>query len=128
MTGGAESGAGPLGTRAGPIFGALAGIATGGLGWGWFEAGWVRLEEKPLALSGLPPELAGLRIAHLSDFHLGLPGRGRAAVERAVAWVEERAPDLTLVSGDLLTRASAEEDLRRLAARLPNCFAILANH
>jgi uncharacterized protein len=128
MSGGAESGAGSIGTRAGPIFGALAGIATGGIGWGWFEAGWVRLEEKPLALPGLPPELAGLRVAHLSDFHLGLPGRGRVAVERAVEWVEERAPDLTLVSGDLLTRASAEGDLRALVQRLPNCFAILGNH
>jgi uncharacterized protein len=128
MTGGAESGAGTLGTRAGPIFGALAGIATGGLGWGWFEAGWVRLDVKPLALRGLAPELAGLRIAHLSDFHLGLPGRGRTAVHRAVAWVEERAPDLTLLSGDLLTRASAEEDLRGLVARLPRCYAILGNH
>src|SRR5437763_1651531 len=59
MTGGAESGAGPLGTRAGPIFGALAGIATGGLGWGWFEAGWVRLEEKPLELRGRRVYIAG---------------------------------------------------------------------
>ena len=33
---------------------------------------------------GLPGELAGLRIVHLSDFHLGLPSRGARAVERAV--------------------------------------------
>ncbi len=126
--GGAESGAGLLESRAGPIAGALGGLAAGSLGWGWFEAGWVRLEALPLALPGLAPELAGLRVAHLSDFHLGLPGRGRVAVERAVSWVEERAPDLTLVSGDLLTRVSAEANLRRLVARLPNCFAILGNH
>ena len=107
---------------------ALAGIATGGIGWGWFEAGWVRLETVDVALPALVPELAGLRIAHLSDFHLGVPGRGPVAVERAVDWVEERAPDLTLISGDLLTRASGEQQLRRLVARLPNCFAILGNH
>src|SRR5207247_4397916 len=75
-----------------------------------------------------PRELAGLRIAHLSDFHLGVPGRGSVAVERAVAWVEERQPDLTLISGDLLTRASGERQLRELVARLPRCFAILGNH
>jgi predicted MPP superfamily phosphohydrolase len=76
----------------------------------------------------LPEELRGLRIAHLSDFHLGVPGRGPHAVESAVAWVEERQPDLTLISGDLLTRASGEAKLRALVARLPNCFAILGNH
>jgi len=124
MSGGAESGAGLLGTRAGPIFGALVGA----VGWGWFEAGWVRLDVRDVALPGLAPELAGLRIAHLSDFHLGIVGRGRIAVERAVDWVESRAPDLTLISGDLLTRASGEELLRSLVARLPHCYAILGNH
>ena len=48
----------------------------------------------PCPVPGLPAELEGLRIAHLSDFHLGLPSRGSAAVERAVDWVEERQPDL----------------------------------
>ncbi len=62
--------------------------------YGWFEAGWVRLRELELELPGLPSELDGLRIAHLSDFHLGVPSRGARAVERAVAWVEERKPDL----------------------------------
>jgi predicted MPP superfamily phosphohydrolase len=126
--GGARSGAGLFGGRAGPILGALAGIATGGVGWGWFEAGWARLEKLDVALPGLPEELRGLRIAHLSDFHLGGPGRGRHAVERAVAWVEEQQPDLTLISGDLLARASGEAQLRALIARLPNCFTILGNH
>jgi predicted MPP superfamily phosphohydrolase len=107
---------------------ALAAIAGGGLAWGWFEAGWVRLWSRDVALPGLPDELRGLRIAHLSDFHLGTPGRGSHAVERAAEWVEERQPDLTLVSGDLLTRASGEPMLRRVVERLPRCFAILGNH
>ena len=54
----------------------------------------MRLRELELALAGLPPELDGLRIAHLSDFHLGVPSRGARAVERAVDWVAERRPDL----------------------------------
>jgi hypothetical protein len=77
---------------------------------------------------GLPDELGGLTIAHLSDFHLGVPGRGSHAVERAAEWVAERQPDLTLVSGDLLTRASGEPLLRRVVAELPRCYAILGNH
>jgi uncharacterized protein len=102
--------------------------AAAGLAWGQFEAGWVRLEQVACPLPGLPPELEGLRIAHLSDFHLGLPSRGASAVERAVDWVEERQPDLTLVSGDLLSRRRGEPHLRELLARLPRCFAVLGNH
>jgi predicted MPP superfamily phosphohydrolase len=98
------------------------------LAWGHFEAGWVRLETLPCPLPGLRPELDGLRIAHLSDFHLGVPSRGTAAVERAVEWVERRQPDLTLISGDLLSRRAGEARLRELMPHLPNCFAVLGNH
>jgi predicted MPP superfamily phosphohydrolase len=79
-------------------------------------------------LPRLPPELAGLRIIHLSDFHLGFPSRGTRAVERAVEWTAERRPDLVLISGDLLARPRAEPKLRRLLDRLPNSFAVLGNH
>jgi predicted MPP superfamily phosphohydrolase len=96
--------------------------------WGWFEAGWVRLRTLDVHVRGLPPELEGLRIVHLSDFHLGVPSRGTRAVERAAAWAEARRPDLTLVTGDLLSRPGGEERLRRTIARLPHCLAILGNH
>ena len=99
-----------------------------GLAWGHFEAGWPRLERLRCPLPGLPIELDGLRVAHLSDFHLGVPSRGAAAVERAVDWVEEQQPDLTLISGDLLSRRSGEARLRGLLARLPCCYAVLGNH
>jgi predicted MPP superfamily phosphohydrolase len=105
-----------------------AALGAGAAGWGHFEAGWVRLETLPCPLPGLPPELEGVRIAHLSDLHLGFPSRGSRAVEDAVAWVEERRPDLTLISGDLLSRRSGEARLRAALARLPNCFAVLGNH
>ncbi|MGH2920721.1 MAG: metallophosphoesterase, partial [Gaiellaceae bacterium] len=81
-----------------------------------------------MALPRLPPELVGLRIAHLSDFHLGFPSRGTRAVERAVEWVVERQPDVVVISGDLLSRPRAESKLRALLARLPDSFAVLGNH
>jgi predicted MPP superfamily phosphohydrolase len=99
-----------------------------GVAWGHFEAGWVRLETLRVPLPGLPPELEGLRISHLSDFHLGFPSRSSVAIERAVDWVEERQPDLTLISGDLLSRPAGEARLRSLLARMPRCYAVLGNH
>src|SRR5438067_732963 len=124
--GGADSGAVAFGRRAGAI---LGGVAAAGLGWGWFEAGWVRLHELDVGLPGLAPELDGLRIAHLSDFHLGVPSRGAGAVARAVDWVAERKPDLVAVTGDLLTQPRGEPLLRALVARLPEpSFAVLGNH
>jgi predicted MPP superfamily phosphohydrolase len=125
--GGAESGAvAPRGRRAGAFFGAAA---AAGLCWGWFEAGWVRLRECEVEVPGLPPELDGLRIAHLSDFHLGVPSRGAHALERAVEWTAGRTPDLVCVTGDLLTHPRGEQRLRSLAAQLPQpAFAVLGNH
>jgi predicted MPP superfamily phosphohydrolase len=81
-----------------------------------------------VSLRELPGELVGLRIAHLSDFHLGLPSRGTRAVERAVEWVAERQPDLTLISGDLVSRPRGARRLRPLLERLPNAFTVLGNH
>lgn len=103
-------------------------MATGGLAWGWYESGWVRLEAAEVELPGLAPELAGLRIAHLSDFHLGVPSRGTRAVEEAVDWVVARTPDLVVVTGDLLARPAGASRLRALLERLPPVYGVLGNH
>jgi uncharacterized protein len=103
-------------------------VALACLVWGWFEAGWVRLKTIEVEVPGLPPELDGLRIAHLSDFHLGLPSRGGRAVERALAWTRQRDPDLVCVTGDLVSRPRGEAKLRRLVHDLARCYAILGNH
>jgi predicted MPP superfamily phosphohydrolase len=112
-------------SRAGALLGGAAGAA---LGWGWFEAGWVRLRTLDVALPRLHDALAGMRIAHLSDFHLGLPSRGSHAVECAVDWVAERSPELVLVTGDLVSRPRGEAVLRDLLQRLGQSFVVLGNH
>jgi uncharacterized protein len=94
----------------------------------WLEAGWVRLRVLELRVAGLPPELDGLRIAHLSDFHLGIPSRGRRAVARAVEWVSERRPDLVAVTGDLISRPRGRRELIDVLARLPEPYIVLGNH
>src|SRR5215203_1256991 len=99
--------------------GTLASLGVGAALWGHWEAGWVRLRERPVQLPGLAPELDGVRIVHLSDFHLGIPSRGGRAVERAVEWTAGRAPDLVCVTGDLLSHPRGETRLRALLARVP---------
>ena len=122
MHGGAESGAVAFGYRAGAFLGLLA-------GWGLFEASWVRLRELELEVPRLPVELDGLRIVHLSDFHLGVPSPGARAVARGVEWAVERQPDLVCITGDLLTHPRGEPRLRELVERLPHpVFAVLGNH
>jgi uncharacterized protein len=106
----------------------LGGSAAAGLGWGWFEAGWVRLRTLEVPLPRLPAELAGVRVAHLSDFHLGLPSRGVRAVERAVEWVAASKPDLVVVTGDLVSRPRGERRLRAVLERLRTAFVVLGNH
>ena len=82
-----------------------------------------------LELRGLPEELDGLRIAHLSDFHFGVPSPGIGAVWQAAAWVRERRPDLVAITGDLLTHPRGEPMLRRLVRLLPRpTVAVLGNH
>jgi predicted MPP superfamily phosphohydrolase len=104
------------------VAGALA------LSWGWFEAGWLRKRVLEVELEEVPAELIGLRIAHLSDFHLGVPSRGRRAVAEAVAWVAQRRPDLVFVTGDLLSRRAGAPELEQLLRELGPCFVVLGNH
>ena len=103
----------------------LVGLAL--VAWGWFEAGWLRRRVVEVELAGVPAELDGLRIAHLSDLHLGVPSRGRRAVAQAVDWVIERKPDLVCITGDLVSRRSGMARARappgQARARATSCSA-----
>lgn len=110
------------------IVGIALALVAAAVAWGWFEAGWLRRRVIDVELEGMPPELDGLRIAHLSDFHLGVPSRGRKAVEDAVAWVVERRPDVVCVTGDLVSRRAGLQLLRQLLGELSGCFVVLGNH
>lgn len=103
-------------------------VCTFGLIYGWFEAGWLRTRVLEVELAELPRELDGLRIAHLSDFHLGMPSLGRIATERAVSWVAERKPELVCVTGDLVSHPRGEPLLRTLLERLGRPYVVLGNH
>ena len=105
------------------------GVVLGGAIYGWVEAGWLRTRVIEVSVPGLPEALDGLRIGHLSDFHLGAPlSRGNAASERAAAWVADRRPDIVCVTGDLVSNPRGEFRLRAILARLESPYVVLGNH
>lgn len=105
---------------------ALLGVAL--LAWGAFEAGWLRCRVLDVEIDGLPAELDGIRIAHLSDFHLGVRSRGRVATEKAVNWVASRRPDLVCVTGDLASSQKGLRLLTELLRTLDRPYVVLGNH
>jgi predicted MPP superfamily phosphohydrolase len=107
----------------------VASVAVLGLAYAWFEAGWLRARVLEVRIESLPEALDGLRIAHLSDFHLGAPlSRGASAARQAVAWVAKRKADLVCVTGDLVSHPRGEPQLRRLLELLGRPFVVLGNH
>jgi predicted MPP superfamily phosphohydrolase len=107
-------------------------LGFGSLLWGRFVgARRLVVEEVDLPVRGLPDALAGLRIAHLSDIHIGnqLPAaRLRQYVER----VNELEADLIVITGDIFDfdPAYIEQgcgELAKLSAPL-GVFAIIGNH
>ena len=55
-----------------------------------------------MPIANLPPELDGLRIAQLSDIHIGdyMPPR---EIARAVEMANELSPDISFVTGDFVS-------------------------
>jgi len=82
-------------------------------------------------IAGLHPDLAGLRIAQITDLHIG-PILGRAWLDEVVSRVNQLRPDLIAVTGDLAdgTVEDLREDvgaLRRL--RAPHgVYFVTGNH
>jgi predicted MPP superfamily phosphohydrolase len=100
-------------------------------GWGLYEAQWLQTHELEVPVAGLPPELEGLRILHLSDFHAGSPSLNLRAMRKAIAYGVRQQPDMVVVTGDLITHrrglAPALVQLARLSPPL-GLFAVLGNH
>ena len=110
---------------------AVAVMAAAGLAWGLFEAQWVELLERDAPVQGLPAGLDGLRILHLSDFHLGTVSLNGRALRKAVDWTAGRDLDLVVVTGDLVSRRRGVRTLTRELGRLRpglGTYAVLGNH
>jgi predicted MPP superfamily phosphohydrolase len=109
----------------------IAGVATAGLAWSLFEAQWIEFIELDVPLEGLPAELDGFTIVHLSDFHLGTMSLNGRTLDQAVTWAVEQDPDVVVLTGDLLSKQRGEGRLRAAVERLrarQGVFAVLGNH
>jgi hypothetical protein len=62
----------------------------------------IELREQIIAIPDLPAGLDGLRLAQVTDIHMG-PFLSRRALEHAVAMANEAKPHIALVTGDLIT-------------------------
>ena len=84
------------------------------------------------ALALLPEGTPPLRLAFVSDVHLG-PTTADETVDRAFALLREASPDMLLLGGDYVFLEATPRKASRLAAlvasvRAPYAFAVLGNH
>ena len=91
-----------------------------------------RLEQYDVEVPGWPRGLDGLRVAHLSDIHVG-GSMDRPRLQRVAALTNEARPDLVLHTGDFLTHRDGDFDAPLYEAlstiRAPHGqWACLGNH
>lgn len=113
-------------------------LIAGGTAWGYFiEPALPQVEQVRLRLPRLTPAFSGLRIAQISDIHMG----GWMNAERLAYVVElakQQTPDLLLLTGDFLIghefNSASEEYLQEiinalspLTSTVPS-FGVLGNH
>jgi predicted MPP superfamily phosphohydrolase len=113
-------------------------IAAGGGGWSAFlEPRRVRVDHVSLKLSRLAPKFAGLRIAQISDIHMG-GWMNAERLQHVADMVAEQKPDLLLLTGDFLVGHVFDrrseillqemvDILSPLARSIPS-FGVLGNH
>ncbi|MFN9589950.1 MAG: metallophosphoesterase, partial [Bacteroidota bacterium] len=109
----------------------LGGTLFGSLLFGFKNKYNYQLKKIPLAFNNLPAAFKGLKIAHISDIHIGSL-QDRKAVEVGVELIMKQRPDMILFTGDLVNNKASEMEgwtdiFSRLQAPL-GVYSILGNH
>lgn len=113
------------------IAGAAAGVAGLAAYATLVEPRWLEVTHQRLPVPGLPAAWEGLRIGHVTDFHLS-PLADRRPVIDAIELVQAEQPDLIAFTGDFMSRdcrypGGERELLAGLSAPL-GVYAVLGNH
>lgn len=92
----------------------------------------VKIKKETVYSEKLPKAFEGLRIVHLSDFHLGSFHKKREMVKKAVAMVNGLNPDIICFTGDMVNNHASETQgwesiIGKLEAKYGK-FAVLGNH
>jgi hypothetical protein len=99
--------------------------------YGWFEAQQIRIERLVIKTSKIPAHVSPLRIAQISDVHVGLIVR-HERVRKIVEKVNDTKPDLFVSTGDLVdgqinSLHGLAEILQEVNPRYGK-FAVTGNH
>jgi predicted MPP superfamily phosphohydrolase len=99
----------------------------------WRDPGRFEWNRYELPIAALPPQLEGLRIAHISDLHVR--GSWRRGYDELIERVRSEAPDLILITGDYVDYKRRQDPavphVRRILEGLSaplGCFGTLGNH
>ncbi len=115
-------------------FGGVAVAAAGAPGYATLVEPWsIKVREYSVAIDGLPESLKGLRIAQVSDTHLG-PRIPESFVAQAYAMALDLNPDLIVLTGDHVHDGTREyqraaELCKPMVERCPmGVIGVLGNH
>lgn len=115
------------------LCGTGAGVALGTGLYTWrIEPHWLEIVHRRLPLPNLPEALSGLRLAHLSDLHIG-PRVNDGYVLRCFDRVRELGPDFVVYTGDFTSDEGGDfTRAERILPHLPlgrlGTVGILGNH
>lgn len=91
---------------------------------------WLRVTRLNVRVPALPEELDGLRVSHLSDFHMGAPGMKTGHLHHARRIALDFDPDIVALTGDFYDMGT-DVDSEGLFANWPEglpVWAVLGNH
>jgi predicted MPP superfamily phosphohydrolase len=100
------------------------------------EPHWLEIVERDLPIENLPKALEGMRLAQISDIHVG-PQVSDDYLVHSFDRLNARLPDIVVITGDFITHRAARGEaqfrqLRAVLSHLPHgrlgTMAILGNH
>lgn len=93
----------------------------------------LKVKEYKIAISSLPNEYHGLKIAHLSDFHYGETFK-KQELEKVVETINSLKPDIIVFTGDISTNGLNNKQIEEVSTLLSKMdasigkYAIKGNH